>query len=69
MGNIPAVCDSELGVHPLVVYPFQDPLLDTARDGKGGLTGAGLLLKVLTPAAETSFFLRTRCLGHYMHYL
>lgn len=69
MGNIPAVRDSELGIHPLVVHPFQNPVLDTARDGKSELTGAGLLSKVLTSAAETSFLLRARCLGHYMHHL
>jgi hypothetical protein len=49
VGNIAAVRDSELGVYPLVVPPIQNPLLDTARDGKGKFTDAKLL-KVPIPA-------------------
>jgi hypothetical protein len=60
VGNITAVCDSELGVHALVVLPIQDPLMDTARDGEGKLTDAGPLLKVLTRALQRPAFFFVR---------
>jgi hypothetical protein len=64
VGNITAVRDSELDVHPLVAPPIQDPILGIARDGKGKLIGAGPLLNVLTPALQRpAFFLVRAVLG------
>lgn len=65
MGNITAVRDSELGVHPLVAPPIQDPILGITRDGKGKLVDAGcVLLNVLTPALQRpAFFLVRAVLG------
>ncbi|SRR6266436_3834727 len=64
MGNITAVRDSELGVHSVVAPPIQDPLLDTARDGKGELTDAGPILTIPTPALQRpAFFLVRAVLG------
>jgi hypothetical protein len=64
VGNITAVRDSELGVHPLVAPPIQDPILGIARDGKGKLIDASPLLNVLTPALQRpAFFLVRAVLG------
>ena len=60
MGNITAVCDSELGVHALVVHPIQDPLVGAARDGEGELTDAGPLLNILTSALQRPAFFFVR---------
>jgi Alg9-like mannosyltransferase family len=64
VGNITAVRDSELGVHPLVAPPIQDPILGIARDGKGKLIDAGPLLNVSNPALQRpAFFLVRAVLG------
>ena len=44
MGNITAVRDSELGVHPPVAPPIQDTILGITRDGKGKFVDAGASL-------------------------
>jgi hypothetical protein len=64
VGNITAVRDSELGVHPLVAPPIQDSILDIARDGKGKLIDAGPPLNASTPALQRpAFFLVRAILG------
>jgi alpha-1,2-mannosyltransferase len=64
VGNITAIRDSELGVHPLVAPPIQNPVLDITRDWKGKTIDAGPRVNVSTPALQRpAFFLVRAVLG------
>jgi hypothetical protein len=64
MGNIAAVHNLELDIHPLVVIAIQSPVLSTVRGRKGELTDESSPQNAPTsPSQRPAFFLVHAVLG------